>query len=123
MTGRWDSARGTKIIAFLLCLVVILGSAAAMALFKHHYDQKIDSLTRHIETLQGQINSSGSGGKTNVYSLAYTEGLSVPEIAEKAGASVVGIKITAQVKETGWFGPQIYQQVSEGSGIIYNQEG
>jgi serine protease Do len=94
-----------------------------MALFKHHYDQKIDSLTRHIETLQGQINSSGSGGKTNVYSLAYTEGLSVPEIAEKAGASVVGIKITAQVKETGWFGPQIYQQVSEGSGIIYNQEG
>ena len=43
--------------------------------------------------------------------------------SEKAGASVVGIKITAQVKETGWFGPQIYQQVSEGSGIIYNEEG
>ena len=124
MTGRWNSARGTKIYAFLLCLVVILGSAAAMALFKQHYDQKIDTLTRHIEALQEQINSGGSGGKTaTVYNLANTEGLSVPEIAEKAGASVVGIKITAQVKETGWFGPQIYQQVSEGSGIIYNQEG
>ena len=124
MTGRWNSARGTKIYAFLLCLVVILGSAAAMALFKQHYDQKIDTLTRHIEALQEQINSGGSGGKTaTVYNLANTEGLSVPEIAEKAGASVVGIKITAQVKETGWFGPQIYQQVSEGSGIIYNEEG
>jgi len=123
MTGRWDSARGTKIIAFLLCLAVILGSAAAVALIKQHYDQKIDSLTRHIEALQRQI-GSGSGGKANIYSLAYTEGLSVPEIAEKAGASVVGIKITAQVKGfSGWFGPQIYEQVSEGSGIIYNEEG
>jgi serine protease Do len=73
--------------------------------------------------LQKQINGIG-GGETNVYSLAYTEGLSVPEIAGKAGASVVGIKITAQVRaQTGWFGPQIYQQVSEGSGIIYNSEG
>ncbi len=123
MTGRWNSVRGTRIIAFLLCLVVILGSAATIAVFKHRYDLEIDTLNQNIEALQKQINGIG-GGETNVYSLAYTEGLSVPEIAGKAGASVVGIKITAQVRaQTGWFGPQIYQQVSEGSGIIYNSEG
>src|SRR5690554_5712807 len=95
MTGRWNSVRGTRIIAFLLCLVVILGSAATIAVFKHRYDLEIDTLNQNIEALQKQINGIG-GGETNVYSLAYTEGLSVPEIAGKAGASVVGIKITAQ---------------------------
>lgn len=123
MTGQSNNVRKTKIIAFLLCFMVILGSTATIVVFKQRYDLKIDALTQSIEALQEQIIGNGGSG-TNVYSLAYTEGLSVPEIAEKAGASVVGIKITAQVRaQTGWFGPQIYEQVSEGSGIIYNSEG
>ncbi len=123
MTGRLNSNQKTKIIAVLLCLVVILGSAGTIAVFKQRYDLKIDALTQNIKALQEQINGNDGSG-THVYSLAYTDGLSVPEIAGKAGASVVGIKITAQVRaQTGWFGPQIYQQVSEGSGIIYNSDG
>jgi len=127
VTTPSGSVRKVKIAAFLLCLLVILGSLAAVALFKERYDDQIAALNRQVEALQRKLSSAGSAGsgQTKVYSLAYTEGLSVPEIAEKAGASVVGIKVTAQVRaQTGWwFGPQVFQQVSEGSGIIYDAQG
>lgn len=122
MSDRSNSTLRTRVVAFLLCLVVILGCAAVIAVFKQHYDSRIAALTESIENMQRQI--GGSGGETFVPSPTNADGLSVPEIARKAGGSVVGIKITAQVKaQSGWFGPQIYQQVSEGSGIIYNSDG
>ncbi len=122
MRDRSTGALRTKLIAFLVCLVVILGSAAAIAFFKQHYDQQIAVLTQSVQELQAQVGAGGTG--TAVPSPIYTNGLSVPEIADKAGASVVGIKVTAQVRsQSGWFGPQIYQQVSGGSGIIYNSDG
>ena len=126
MTVLAASSNGTlktKVIAFLLCLVVILGSAGTLTFFKQHYDLKIAALTESVETLQEQLRLQGGGGAA-APDPVYANGLSVPDIARKAGASVVGIKITAQVKaQSGWFGPQIYQQVSEGSGIIYNSDG
>lgn len=123
LAGSTNSTLKTKVIAFLLCLVVILGSAGTITFFKQHYDLKIAVLTESVESLQEQLRYQGGGGAA-APDPVYTNGLSVPEIARKAGASVVGIKVTAQVKaQSGWFGPQIYQQVSEGSGIIYNSEG
>lgn len=126
MTVLAASSNGTlktKVIAFLLCLVVILGSAGTLTFFKQHYDLKLAALTESVETLQEQLRLQGGGGAA-APDPVYANGLSVPDIARKAGASVVGIKITAQVKaQSGWFGPQIYQQVSEGSGIIYNSDG
>ena len=118
-----NSTLKTKVIAFLLCLVVILGSAGTITFFKQHYDLKIAALTESVESLQEQLGlQSGSGAAAP--DPVYTNGMSVPDIARKAGASVVGIKITAQVQaQSGWFGPQIYQQVSEGSGIIYDTDG
>ncbi|NLA26202.1 MAG: PDZ domain-containing protein [Firmicutes bacterium] len=124
MTRSSKSTLKTEIIAFLLCLAVILGSAAVMAVFKQRYDARIAALTRNVEALQDQLKRLGNDAGIVIPSPVNTNGLSVPEIAGKAGASVVGIKITAQVKsQSGWFGPQVYEQVSEGSGIIYSSDG
>ena len=124
MARSSKSTLKTKLIAFLLCLAVILGSAAAVAVFKQSYDSRIAALTQSVEALQEQLERTTNGAGAVVPGPVYTNELSVPEIAGKAGASVVGIKITAQVKsQSGWFGPQVYQQVSEGSGIIYSPDG
>ena len=124
MARSSKSTLKTKLIAFLLCLAVILGSAAAVAVFKQSYDSRFAALTQSVEALQEQLERTTNGAGAVVPGPVYTNELSVPEIAGKAGASVVGIKITAQVKsQSGWFGPQVYQQVSEGSGIIYSPDG
>ncbi len=131
MSGKQDPIIKARLFAYGLSGLIILGSLAVMVGFKLNYDAKIDILEQTLLSMQAQtleILQAKEGeynGTNNVVSLLSTNGiLSVPEIAQKASAAVVGIKITAQVNtHMGRFGPQVFEQSSEGSGIICTSDG
>lgn len=110
-----------KLLVFVLSVLLVIGSFGAYAV-KLDYDARIEALTEAIEELQGRAVSSSLPLDFVADEMT---GMGVPEIVEKAGASVVGITITAQVQTSaGFFGfSQIQEQVSKGSGIICSEEG
>lgn len=116
--------KGCGIFAVGLICLLLIGSIGATFMLKLDYDAKLDALVHSIEDLQKQLASAESGrnysGVSYVPTLA--NNLSVSDVAEKAGASVVGITITTQVL-SGRYGMQIMEQTSQGSGIICSDEG
>jgi len=131
MFDKTENLLKSKLIAYGVSGLIMLVSFCAIIVLKSDYDTKIDALTRTMENLQVQavetlqLQESANNGTYNVVSLASTPaGLSVSEIAQKAVSSVVGIKVSAQIKaQMGRFGPQIFEQSSEGSGIICTEDG
>jgi len=114
-----------RFIFFGSCLLLVLLSLGLVTCFKLKYDSRIDDLIEQIEALQLQVNESEINNNFNVVSLAnHLYGrLELPEIANKASAPVVGIKVTAHTLYTGRHGAQLFEQTSQGSGIIYNTDG
>ncbi len=123
MKSARDRLLKTKLFLCCLSVLVLLGSAITVVGLKFHYDDRINELARRIEALQPE--GSYDNDSLNIVTLAAGDGsLSVPEIAQMAGASVVGIKVTSQVRaDMGRFGTQVFEQSSQGSGIIYNAGG
>ena len=114
---------------YVLAVIVILGCLAGVIGLKLHYDSRIAALAQRIEALQAlqsndNIDRSEDLREPGTSYLAGTVLVNVPEIAQKARASVVGIRVTALVRTSlGWFGSQLIEQPSEGSGIIYSSDG
>ncbi len=94
-----------------------------MTALKFHYDNQINELTDLIASLQ--VSETAAGNLHPTVNLSNTTAsLSVPEIAQIAEASVVGIKVTYQIQaHAGRFGTQVFQQSSQGSGIICTSGG
>jgi serine protease Do len=112
-------------LALGLAAIIALGSYGVTAVMDD-YEARIDALNLRIEELQRQLSESPSS--LELSTLSYTTGQenqSAADIAEQAGASVVGITITTQLRaNTGWFSPpQVQEQTSKGSGVIISQEG
>jgi len=118
-----------KLLFYVLAVIVILGCLAGVIGLKLHYDSRIAALAQQIEALQAlqsndNIDRSEDLREPGTSYLAGTVLVNVPEIAQKARASVVGIRVTALVRTSlGWFGSQLIEQPSEGSGIIYSSDG
>ena len=105
-----------------LAVMIVLGCLAGMIGLKLHYDARITALAQQIEALQADQNYTP--GDLNPVNVANTGTVSIPEIVQKARPPVVGIKVTARVRASmGWFGTQLVEQPSEGSGIIYTSDG
>lgn len=123
MVSRRDKLLSAKIFLCGFSILAVTGSLGAVVGFKLHYDAQIEQLTQRIEALQAV--EKNYGDDLNVVKLAALAGnLKIPEIAQTAGASVVGIKVTSRVQTNmGRFGTQILEQSSQGSGIIYNTGG
>ncbi len=112
-----------KTTVFVFCSLLFLGFLAGMVRQKLYYDGKIEELTQKVAAL-GTANVVSDKRIKELNSATAGDNFNVPGIARLVGAAVVGIKVTYQVKaQASMFGNQVFQQSSQGSGIICDLEG
>jgi serine protease Do len=108
--------RANKFLTMGLIAVILFGGLG-MAAVKSDYDARFQELMESLERVGEELPS--------LTPVDYpAPGLSTADIAEKAGASVVGITVTTRLANSSPLGlPQTREQTSKGSGIIASRDG
>ena len=115
-----NSKLSQKIGILALALILTGANFAYTQTQTHKYETEITKLNQVVETLQTKIDQSALG-LTNVTN---TEVTSVTDLAAKVIPSVVGIEVSAEVKQNyGPWGIQTGVVNGTGSGIVQSSDG
>ncbi len=127
------SGRMLRYLAVFLAAVV-LGSVVTGWTLYRKFDADLERLSGIISNADWSSASGGgtalsqdkdSGEKISVplNNVAYSQGVSIPQVVKEVAPSIVGIRTTITSRRSGFFGENLVQRGPEGSGIIIGKEG
>ncbi len=111
-------------LALILVTSLITSVVVGGTLYNKFSDDLKNLNSANQSAVASTLNSStgGNTGGSNVLQTALEKTSSITDIAKKVGPSIVGIRMTVNSRQSGFFGNSSGQQ-AEGSGIIISNDG